>query len=50
MLKNLRMDLNGFNRYLRSLDLAYTIFFAKTATVHFPLILFGSLADNFWSL
>lgn len=44
------MDLNGFNRYLRSLDQAYMIFSAKTAIVLFLLILFGSLADNFWSL
>lgn len=48
--KYLRMDLNGLNRCLRSLVQAYMIFFAKTAIDHFPLTLFGSLADNYWNL
>ncbi|CAL5416554.1 unnamed protein product [Camellia sinensis] len=43
-----RYGFNGLNRYLRSLDQAYTIFCAKTAIVHFQLILFGSLANNFF--
>ena len=48
--KHLWMNLNGLNRCLRSLVQACMIFYAKIAIVHFPLILFGSLADNFWNL
>ncbi|KAA3456906.1 serine/threonine-protein kinase AFC2-like isoform X1 [Gossypium australe] len=35
---------------LRSLDQAYTIFYAKTIIAHFPLILSVRLADNYWNV